>query len=215
MKEITVGYTGADGAAHGSTIADLILKVPDEYVLVLGILTGLAVALMTIFGTRRILNFMLPDIGSGNSEIDKDFSAELGINDGLLAGLPVKCNWIPVVRGRHPALLSIDFTVRNPRGARMCIHREGVFSRPLGSLPAQVQAPPQIASNGYLLRLEPPDALQGADAKLDEAMGPVCAAGLYETTLEAATLSVTVYRNVTFELEESRRIFAQAASLFN
>lgn len=215
MKEIVERYEGsetAEGRPPDSAMAKFFRDMPEEYMLVPGILLGLAITFVTVFGTRRILGRLLPDIGSGEGEFGEDFSAELGVKDGRAAGVPVKYNWVPAAQGKHPAVLNMEFTVENPRGVRLHLHKEGLLNLPLGSLAAKVQAPPRIEALGYVLRLEPPGLLAELGARLEAELEPLCAAGLYEARLEGRGFSAQVSRRETIELEESRLLMQRAAA---
>jgi|GEM_PF-2859649 len=229
MAENFVRYEGYEGPARteSRTAADgglqaKISKFTDDYpwaLLAPAAVFGIGVAL----GLRWLADKLAGgDIGEEDGDfLTGEFSAELGVRDGSFSGLPLKYKWIPVVHGRHghPASLHFEFTVGNPRGARLRIHREGIFSTPLASLPPEVLAPPLIESHGYSLRLEPAGALSPEGLRaLDKAIPPLCAAGLYEVVLGDGKFSVSAIRNNTYELEETKTLLAaaaEAARLFN
>lgn len=215
MGETVVRYEGvetADGRPPESAFHKFFKDMPEEYMLVPGILTGLLLTLVMVFGTKRILRTLLPDIGSGEGELGEDFSAALGVIGGRAGGVPVKYNWVPALRGKHPAVLNMEFTVENPRGARLHLHKEGLLNLPLGSLAAAVQAPPRLEACGYVLRLEPPELLADLAGPLEAELEALCAAGLYEARLEGHDFSAQVSRRETIELEESRQLMQRAAA---
>lgn len=229
MAENFVRYEGYEGPARteSRTAADgglqaKLFKFTDDYpwaVLAPAAIFGIGVT----FGLRWLAKKLA---GGAIGEEDGDFltgefSAELGVRDGAFSGLPLKYKWIPAKHGRrgHPASLDLEFTVNNTRGARLRIHREGIFNTPLASLPPEVLAPPVIESHGYTLRLEPAEALSPEGLRaLDKAIPPLCAAGLYEVILAEGKFSVSAIRNTTYELEETKALLAAAAAaarLFN
>lgn len=229
MADNFVRYEGYEGPARteSRTAADgglqaKIFKFTDDYpwaVLVPAAVFGIGVT----FGLRWLAGKLT---GGAIGEEDGDFltgefSSELGVRDGAFSGLPLKYKWVPAMHGRrgHPASLDLEFTVGNPRGARLRIHREGVLNTPLASLPPEILAPPVIESHGYSLRLEPAGALSPEGLRaLDKAIPPLCAAGLYEVVLGDGKFLVSAIRNTTYELEETKALLAaaaEAARLFN
>lgn len=228
MGEEIVRYEGYEGPARtqsGTTADGLLTKVfkfTDDYpwaVLVPAAVFGIGVSL----GLRWLANRLAggaPGEDPGDF-LTSEFSSQLGLMDGTFSGMPLKYKWLPVSRGSrgHPASLDLEFTVRNTGGARLRIHKEGPFNRPLASLPPEIQAPPMIESHGYTLRLEPAGALRPeAAAVLDRTIPPLCAAGLYEVILKEDKFSVSVIRNRTYDLEETKALLdaaAEAARLFN
>lgn len=215
MNENVVRYEGietADGRPPESAVAKFFRTMPEEYMLIPGILTGLLLTLATVVGTKRILKIILPDIGSGEGELGADFSAMLGVEDGRAGGVPVKYNWVPASPGKHPAALNMEFTVENARGVRLRVHKEGLLNLPLGPLAAPVQAPPRLEALGYVLRLEPPELLAELAGPLEAQLEPLCAAGLYEARLEGHDFSAQVARAQTLEMEESRLLLRRAAA---
>lgn len=213
----TQSRTSADGGLQGK-LSTLI----DDYpwaALVPAAIFGIGVTLGLRWLAKKIAGGAI-----GEDEEDfltGEFSSALGIQNGTLSGLPVKYKWLPVHRGRrgHPASLDLEFTVRNIRGARLRIHKEGPFNKPLASLPPEIQAPPVIESHGYVLRLEPAGALGAEGAKvLDRTIPLLCAAGLYEVILQDDKFSASVIRSKTYEVEETKALLAaaaEAARLFN
>jgi len=212
-----MNYEGSEAVSGGPhrALSNFLSDIPEEMFLIPALLFGLLFA----FGSRWLAKKILPDIGAGNGALDRDFSSELGITDGRLSGMPVKYKWMPELRRRHPASLDIEFTVANPRNARLYVHKEGAFSKPLASLPPKIIAPPLMDSHGFILRLEPRDALSDdAVYKLDEAMAPFCAAGLYEARLAGDKFFLSVIRGETYEIAEAKLLLAhgaKAAALFN
>ncbi|HBB67454.1 MAG: hypothetical protein A2X28_09390 [Elusimicrobia bacterium GWA2_56_46] len=216
MGKNVTHYEGSEAAGGGShrPFSRFLSEIPEEMFIIPALLFGLLFA----FGSRWLAKKILPEIGSGNGALDRDFSSELGITDGRLSGMPVKYKWIPEARRKHPASLDIEFTVANPRNARLYVHKEGSFSRPLASLPPEITAPPLMDSRGFVLRLEPRDALtDDALNKLDEAMAPFCDAGLYEARLAGDKFFFSVIRGETYEIAEAKPLLARgakAAALF-
>lgn len=229
MGENIVRYEGYEGPARtqSRTAADGVLPwkldtFVDDYpwaMLVPAAIFGIGVTLGLRWLARKIAG---GDIGEDAGDfLTAEFSSVLGIQNGAYSGLPLKYKWLPERHGRrgHPASLDLEFTVRNPRGARLRVHKEGPFNKPLAILPPVIQAPPAIESHGYVLRLEPPEALGGEGAKvLDRTIPLLCAAGLYEVILKDDKFSVSVIRSATYELEEAKALLAaaaEAARLFN
>lgn len=203
----------------------MVTKDRTELVAAAGIALGLALTILIIWGSRALIGKIAPEVGEDENDIvTKGFSAELGIVGGVLAGLPVKYHWRPRLesglrRTGHPASLDAEFTVGNPRGVRLHIHKEGVLNRPLASLPDLMRPPPPLLeSYGYVLRLEPAGALSPEELeKLDKAAQTLCAAELYEAALEGGRFSFMVTRRTTYEMDESRAVMeagAAIASLF-
>lgn len=229
MSETVIRYEGYEGpartesrtAANGG-LSGKISTFIDDYpwsLLLPAAVFGIGITLGLRWLAKKTLG---GDVGEDEDDfLTSGFSAELGIRDGAFSGMPLKYKWLPARHGRrgHPASLDLEFTVNNPRGARMRVHKEGAFNRPLGSLPPEIQTPPAIESHGFVLRLDPPDILNRETAGvLDKAVPPLCAAGLYEAVLEGNKLSVSVIRTATYEIEETKVLVeaaAQAARLFN
>jgi len=229
MGENIVKYEGYEGPARteSRTAADGVLPwkldtFVDDYpwaMLVPAAVFGIGVTLGLRWLARKLAG---GDIGEDAGDfLTAEFSSVLGIQNGAFSGLPLKYKWLPARHGRrgHPASLDLEFTVRNPRGARLRVHKEGPFNKPLAALPPLIQAPPVIESHGFVLRLEPAEALDAAGIRtLDRTIPPLCAAGLYEVILKDGKFSVSVIRSATYELEEAKALLAaaaEAARLFN
>lgn len=226
-EDISVYARGSELGSYQAPGPDPIIVTKDrtELVAAVGIVLGLVLSYLMIRGSRALIDIIAPDIGTDKDDfLTKEFSAQLGVSGGALAGMPVKYKWLPRVNSRfrrpgHPASIDAEFTVANPSGARLRVHKEGMFNAPLGSLPEKIQPPPLLESYGYVLRLEPPDALSPeALTALDAAAKKLCAAELYDASLEGGKFSFSVIRRQTYEIEESREILeagAAIASLFN
>lgn len=225
MAENIVRYEGSETVeAPGSHWEPIIVKEDNLPLQVgIGITLGLTVTALIYWASKKTTDWLAPDIGDNPDDfLTAEFSAQLGILNGALAGMPVKYKWLPVSRSRrrgHPASIDIELKVNNPRGARLRVHKEGPFSKPMGSLPPEIETPPLTESLGFVIRMEPEGALDSAAMKgLDSAFHALCAGDLYEARLEKDTFFFSLIRNATYEIEEAKALMAaaaRAAALFN
>ena len=112
--------------------------------------------------------------------------------DGRVGGVPARISVGPVrSRSRTVGYSAVlKYTVTNPNGLRLALHRAGLLYRPLKALPPEVKEVPQaLAEAGYTLRLEPGLMAPLYAGKL-AALGPLLEENIMEFSLEGGTLTI-------------------------
>lgn len=223
MAENIVRYEGSETVeAPGAHWEPIIVKEDNLPLQVgIGITIGLLFTGLILWSSKKLL----PDVGDDKDDsLTQGFSEALGIKGEAFRGIPLKYKWKAARRGGfrrpgNPASIELELKVKNPRGVRIRAHKEGPFSSPVGFLPAEIETPPLTESMGFVIRMEPADALDQAGMKtLDEAVSVLCAGDLYDAKLEDNVFFFSLIRGMTYDTDESRRLLeaaARAAALFN
>lgn len=135
--------------------------------------------------------------------------------DGQVDGVPtvVKVEHILRRHGDSGYYATFRYTVSNPHGVSLAVHRDGLLFRPMAILPPVApEVPPAIGAAGYTLRFSPPELYPHYAAKLDGA-AVFIPESLQEFSLEGTTLTIAVQNGARWPDGTIKRLAAAGAGI--
>jgi hypothetical protein len=188
----------------GYRLAELIESLPDRpFLLLLFIMGGAALFMPLGLFLKKLAQMTANWTIKLAGGVDEEEMAQLGAmvyggakEDGKIDGIPSGLTTGPVTHEGNTIGYEAVFkyTVANPLGMKLVVHRAGPLHRPLEFLPPEVPEVPESLKNaGYTLRCDPPELAVTAAQKA-AALAPFAATGdLTELTLKDGELKARLY----------------------
>jgi hypothetical protein len=210
-------------------VVEFIESLPDRPLLLLLFIMGSALLFLPLGLLAKKLARLLADKaitalgGAGEEEMGKIGAMVYGgaDADGRINGIPARLTAGPVMRRGAVIGYQAEFaySVANPAGMKLVVHRAGLLNRPLEALPPEVpEIPEGLKAAGYTLRCAPPEQALTAAGRAGVLALFASGGDLTEIILEGGELKVRLYSGSDWEEGELRALLeggAEAAKAFN
>lgn len=180
-------------------MGEFVDTLPDRPFLLLLWIMGLSMlflpfALLLRKGADIVARLLVPDLKSlGLDKVQAMVYADAdknGVRDGIPVNVKADTEEEENSRGYEAVF---EYTVRNPEGVKLRLHRAGLMYRPLGFLPPEAEAAPAwVAGGGYVLRCSPPEASPMLASKVEPLRAFVETGKLDDLELAGGKLAVSL-----------------------